>query len=417
MNIAGLPYWEITFDAQGALVNDGQLPAELPGQNLTDLFLLCHGWNATTASARELYQAMFTLLADQVREHAPGRVVGAAGVFWPAAVFPEDDPASAVTASTGQQLAAAMAPVFAPPQREALTRIGELLDTAPADSGRLREAHGLIRGLVTSPSLDAAEDSGEAAMLTQPTAAVFGHFAGMSRDRDDAQSLGDVFHPLWGGARTVFRLTSYYEMKNRAGVVGRSGLGPLLARLISAGGGPRVHLLGHSFGARLVAFALSGLPGDRRGTASPVKSLTLIQGAFSHFSFAQPMPIDAARSGALAGARSGVDGPLLATFSAADRAVGWWYPTASLLSHSDSEGASDLTYRWGAMGHDGYQQQDATEMILKSPGKPYTFGKGLFHRLNSNAVIADAHQSSFGGAHSDIRHPEVLWAALAAALA
>jgi hypothetical protein len=67
------------------------------------------------------------------------------------------------------------------------------------------------------------------------------------------------------------------------------------------------------------------------------------------------------------------------------------------------------------MGHDGYQQQDATELVLQSAGKPYTFGKGLFYRLDSNAVIA-ADESAFGGAHSDIRHPEVLWAALAAAL-
>jgi hypothetical protein len=268
---------------------------------------------------------------------------------------------------------------------------------------------------VTSPDLDAREDSGETAMLTQPTAAVFGHFAGMSRNRDDAQAAGNAFQPLWGGARDVLRIASYYEMKNRAGVIGRTGLGPLLSRLVPVGGRPRIHLLGHSFGARLVAFALSGLPADRRGAASPVKSLTLIQGAFSHFSFAQPMPIDRARSGALAEVRDGVDGPLLATFSAADRALGCWYPTASLLSRSDSESASDFTYRWGAMGHDGYQQQDATELVLQSAGKPYTFGKGLFYRLDSNAVIA-ADESAFGGAHSDIRHPEVLWAALAAAL-
>jgi hypothetical protein len=416
MDIAGLPYWEIRFDEHGELVDDGQLPAQLPGQNLTDLFLLCHGWNASVASARELYQDMFTLLAEQVREHALGRSIGTVGVFWPSAVFPEDDPANPIAASTGQQLAAAMAPVFAPQQQQALSRIGELLDTKPADSEQLREAHGLIRSLVTSPDLDAAEDSGERAMLTQPTAAVFGHFAGMSKNRDDAQSVGDVFHPLWDGARDALRLASYYEMKNRAGVVGRTGLGPLLGRLISTGARPRVHLLGHSFGARLVAFALSGLPADRRGAASPVKSLALIQGAFSHFSFAQPTPIDIARSGALAGYRHGVDGPLLATFSAADRALGWWYPSASLLSHSESQNASDLTYRWGAMGHDGYQQQDATELVLQSAGKPYTFGKGLCYRLDSNAVIADVHQSQFGGAHSDIRHPEVLWAALSAAL-
>jgi hypothetical protein len=414
--IAGLPYWEIRFDEKGQLADDGQLPTQLPDRHLSDLFVFCHGWNNSLASARDLYQAMFTLLSKQVDEHAAGRPVGTVGVFWPSLVFPEDDPtAPPAAAPTGEQLAQALAPAFPPQQQQALDKIGELLDTKPADSAKLRQAHRLIRSLVTSPALDAPEDSGEKAILTQPTAAVFGHFAGMSKAGEDAQDLGDVFTHLWGSAREALRVASYYEMKNRAGVIGQTGLGPLISRLVHAGAGPRIHLLGHSFGARLAAFALSGLPTNRRGTASPVKSLTLIQGAFSHFTFAQPIPIDTARNGALIGARDGVDGPLLATFSAADRALGWWYPTASLLSHSDSESAQDLTYRWGAMGNDGYQQQDATEIFLQPAGKPYIFRKNRFYRLNSDAVIA-ADQSSVSGAHNDIRHPEVLWAALAAAL-
>lgn len=416
MQIGGLPYWEIHFDEKGTLVDDGQLPAELPGHQLADLFILCHGWNNSVASARDLYQAMFTLLSEQIDAAQVSRPAGAVGVLWPSLIFPEDDPTAPPAAvPSGQQLAAVLAPVFQPPQQQALGRIGELLDTKPADSGKLREAHCLIRSLVTSPDLGAAEDAGEQAVLTQPTATVFSHFANMSKTHGDAEDSGDLFDHFWSGARDVLRTASYYEMKNRAGVIGRSGLGPLVSRLVPAGGQPRIHLLGHSFGARLVAFALSGLPGDRRGAASPVKSLTLIQGAFSHFSFAQPMPIDAARNGALTADRSGVDGPLLATFSAADRAVGWWYPTASLLSHSDSESAEDLTYRWGAMGHDGYQQQDATEIALHPAGKPYAFDADRFYRLKSDAVIA-ANQSAFSGAHSDIRHPEILWAVLAATL-
>ncbi|EUA68482.1 hypothetical protein I541_5569 [Mycobacteroides abscessus] len=58
---------------------------------------------------------------------------------------------------------------------------------------------------------------------------------------------------------------SYYEMKNRAGVVGERGLGPLLGSLSGPDGPPRIHLIGHSFGARLVSYALAGCP--RRGPA------------------------------------------------------------------------------------------------------------------------------------------------------
>jgi hypothetical protein len=57
---------------------------------------------------------------------------------------------------------------------------------------------------------------------------------------------------LWTGAREVLRTLSYYEMKNRAGLIGQQGLGPLLANLAGPSGAPRIHLIGHSFGARLV---------------------------------------------------------------------------------------------------------------------------------------------------------------------
>ena len=46
-----------------------------------------------------------------------------------------------------------------------------------------------------------------------------------------AQGIGNPFAGLWSGAREVLRTLSYYEMKNRAGVVGQNGLGPLLAQL------------------------------------------------------------------------------------------------------------------------------------------------------------------------------------------
>ena len=65
-------------------------------------------------------------------------------------------------------------------------------------------------------------------------------------------AVGNPFAGLWTGAREVLRTLSYYEMKNRAGLVGQQGLGPLLANLAGPGGAPRIHLIGHSFGARLV---------------------------------------------------------------------------------------------------------------------------------------------------------------------
>jgi hypothetical protein len=103
-----------------------------------------------------------------------------------------------------------------------------------------------------------------------------------------------------------------------------------------------------------------------------------------------------------------VDGPFIATFSTADRAVGTWYPTASFLQRQDNEDVHDFMYRWEGMGHDGYQQAGATTVPMRRPGESYGFSAGGFYCLDANAVISQD-QNPFAGAHSDIRHPEVLW--------
>lgn len=87
-------------------------------------------------------------------------------------------------------------------------------------------------------------------------------------------------------------------MKDRAGHIGRSGLAPVLARLRAVAPGARVHLVGHSFGARLVTAAAAG------GAGGTVGSLSLLQAAFSHYAFARGWDDGVTRDGAR-GRRSG----------------------------------------------------------------------------------------------------------------
>ena len=70
-DINGLAYYEVDFNADGTLNTatgggDGGLPAAVAKGGITDLFVLSHGWNNGVDSARDLYQAMFALLADQL---------------------------------------------------------------------------------------------------------------------------------------------------------------------------------------------------------------------------------------------------------------------------------------------------------------------------------------------------------------
>jgi hypothetical protein len=88
------------------------LPAAVAQGGISDLFVLSHGWNNGIQSARDLYQAMFTLLADQLGEHRSSSA--AIGIPWPSLLFPDDDPAAPTPPvhSTGAEIRAALAPAF-----------------------------------------------------------------------------------------------------------------------------------------------------------------------------------------------------------------------------------------------------------------------------------------------------------------
>ena len=319
--------------------------------------------------------------------------------MWPSLLLPDDDPATAPPVpSTGAQLAATLTPAI-PQQANELATIGGLLDDNPRIP-KLTEFHSLATGLVTTKPIRGGRRRVVHAHRGTDAGAELCGDAG-ARQASDAQGRPNPFAQFWSGGRELLRTMAYYEMKNRAGVVGKNGLGPLLAGLTGPRD-PRIHLMGHSFGARLVSYALAGLPAAPSGTASPIKSLTLIQGAFSHFAFASTLPFDGGRGGELAGHGAKVDGPLLATFTAADRAVGWWYPAASFLARQDTESADDVTYRWGAMGHDGYQSRPHARHPVGPDGTSYGFAPGQFYTLDANAVIND---QAVGIQRRTQRHP------------
>ena len=115
-----------------------------------------------------------------------------------------------------------------------------------------------------------------------------------------------------------------------------------------------------------MSFALRGLPEGVR----TVKSVTLLQGAFSHYAFAARLPHDP-RAGAACctGQQNRIDGPLVCCYSRFDSALGTIYPLASRMagdararSRSFGIGAA-LGAKWGAMGHDGVQAVPGTPRV------------------------------------------------------
>lgn len=429
--IAGLPFWQVRFDADGDPDDDAtQVAAAVATEGITDLVVFCHGWNNSADTARRLYRAWFGELAGQLAHLPADRTVGLIGVFWPSQRWsdepiPDFDPVPPGP-TLDEQTLAALRRGF-PAGASQLDQMATLL-AGPPTPAAVDDFMGQLRTFAHATSV--GHDDGEAGsaaagteprMLADPPAEVFGRFSAQLRANgasvglagDGAAGLGDVLSGIWDGAKEALRQLTYWQMKNRAGVVGQRGLGPFVARLHSATPTIRVHLVGHSFGARVVSYSLAGLPDDL--VPSPVKSVTLLQGAFSHFAFADRLPFDAARSGALKGMLARIDGPLACCFSVHDDAVGTMYPLASMTSGDDAAAADERFYRWGGMGHDGAQAVGAVLRGLGSagPATSYPFAPGRAVNIDASDVVCQGGPPS--GAHSDIVHPELAWVVVRAA--
>ena len=442
--VSGFPYWELRFDEHGRLTdaNAGErLIGDLPAQGLTDLFVFSHGWNNDRAAARDLYARYFAEMRALLdRADLPGTrreaSIGAVGVIWPSMRWADEPVPTAARATGGAagvgggrgaatdgEVVKQLKAVFPEAQdQRILDELAELLERRPRSDAELERFKRLMRELATGPDVtDSPEETGEQIGLMRDAAAsdepleVFERFGAATEPpagEVGAAGFGDRFARLWAGAKEALRAASYWQMKKRAGIVGKEGLGPFLGRVRAAQPDLRLHLVGHSFGARLVSFALAGVPHAASG-GSPIKSVTLLQAAFSHFAFADALPHDRARGGALKGIANRVDGPIVISHSTFDTAVGTLYPLASVVSLDDASAAEDLAFRWGAMGHDGAQAVQAEALPLGRVGQSYPFGRGKIVNLDGNSIIREGGPPA--GAHGDIFHPQLAWATLAAA--
>jgi hypothetical protein len=148
------------------------------GGGIQDVYVLSHGWNNGVDSARNLYQAMFTLLAGMIPDKLDSSC--AVGIIWPSLLFPNDDPATAQPIpSTGQQIAAAIAPAF-PAQQQNVATLGQLLDQRPQDPAALEQFHRTPKPPPTSPT------SGEAWATTATSSRHRAGFRSRSRRREQS---------------------------------------------------------------------------------------------------------------------------------------------------------------------------------------------------------------------------------------
>ncbi|MFI6036503.1 serine-threonine protein kinase [Streptomyces sp. NPDC051315] len=426
------PYWEVTFDADGDV--DGaqrdRLLAGVARRGVRDLVLFAHGWNNDRSGATRLYSRFFAPVPGLV----PAARIGYVGIVWPSMRFsdePVPDLPRSVAAGPARRPALdedtrhALLETF-PGRATVVEQIARMLEQRPSEEAELEEFRRLVRLLVDvvppgPQALFAADTVAEGVpqddprMFSGSAAEVCEEFAGaLARLEDPRQVAGVGLPNPWDGAHELLRQATYYAMKRRAGTVGERGLGPLVGRLAGAVPRVRVHLVGHSFGGRLVSFALRGLPEGVRA----VKSVTLLQAAFSHYAFAARLPHDPRAGGVLQGQQNRVDGPLVCCHSRHDSALGTMYPLASRMA-GDARGLTEafgvgrlLGAKWGALGYDGVQAVPGTRACTLAEALARPLPTSGCVNVDAAAVVRRGGAPS--GAHSDIVHPELARVVLAA---
>ena len=255
------------------------------------------------------------------------------------------------------------------------------------------------------PSIAWAEEVGEENVQSDESPAV--------AESDESPAVGEsdesrgFFSSVVQAVKGPLRPLTYWQMRARAGTVGRSGLGPALGEFARTAPRVRIHIVSHSLGARLAAHALIALSDRTQPAASNIKSATFVQATLPHHVFSPAIPSHPERGGVLKDAGRLVHGPIVVTYSRRDSAASTAYLTAMALSGDDDAPGEKASER-AALGFDGARAVDAIESRLERVGGAYAFAPGRIYNIDASEVIA---------AHEDVARPEIAWLVLCAASA
>lgn len=435
-----VPFYVIKFDKRGTCSSPktrGSLVDALHDGSFTDLYLFSHGWNNTPTDAIaayhhwiEGYQKFGSRGLHSVdRDYRPVLV----GVVWPSVwIVPwwERGPRIAGGTSVEDERTEAVEDE----RTEAM--LGELAEYVPAGDRERFYAH------AETPQLSEDEARDFIVMLSS----LYGR-----GDDDVSEATGPTVDELlasWdqlarAGVRTEFvpddesatvivgtgvpgdpdaaggvtrapvdgiRLFSLWQMKDRAATVGGSGVADLLRDLLTATGerparpAARTHLVGHSFGAKILLSAICSP--HHPELDRPVDSLLLLQPAVNQYGLADHVP-GRPGPGGYRIALERVRQPILSTFSNRDVPLRSFFHLA--LWRSEDLGEAQIAgdeppSKYAAMGGYGPRGVDSLSITdMLPPGDHYSLGS------NAPKVYGVRSHAKIGG-HGDVSNDGTYWA-------
>ena len=209
-----------------------------------------------------------------------------------------------------------------------------------------------------------------------------------SETTGNTAGLGSMFGSMFGRIGQFLNLTTWYVMKNRAGVVGAAGVAQAVRDLKTATPSVKIHLVGHSLGGRLMAGCAKSLA----QTNSHVESLSLLEAAFSHYGFSANNGKGQAGFFRDVIDKKVVTGPLIATYSAQDTVVGTVYAVASRLASDSVQEIGDANDPYGGIGRNGAQKTaESVTSALHAVGTPYQFQIPKINCLDGSGGLIKNH--------------------------
>jgi hypothetical protein len=388
----------ISFDEEGRMVPDSAkqlegLIVQARTRRPTEIFVAAHGWLNTPTSASSSYETMRDLMFQVAQEQSlftPDYVPLRIGICWPSMKFPKtkDEVTSAEEKPVAQALSGVSdkdAPAADPTRNE----------TFRNDVNKMQQ---LLKRNAQKASATFKADLEEAHAIFRRQALAHGIQPVNLKELQEIPNLDSI--------QDALQLYTYFQMKQRAGIVGAGGVCQMIARLQKEFPLARVHLIGHSFGCKVMLSALTG----KEALPRPVDTVVLLQGAVSFQCFADRVKgVSPNTAGGYEKAVANVRGPIVATFSDKDLAVKKAYPAASRLAKQIGEcdrPASDFVIDKWYQGLGAAGVNDVPEVAILDNSGGYKFDKGLYS-INATKHVEE---------HDRIYNPHVAWLIWAAIL-
>ena len=420
----------LQFDDKSKMPEEAQavaaLEAALAKPGVSDLVIVAHGWQTDRPGAQGLYSKLWSNAAGELTARGldPSKMV-VAGVLWPSKRFNSQyDGGEALTASAGGALSVGGSggegdtdlpdADFEAVLEDLRSLLGDEADTLIAKARAAAKTPGekpafeffdtarkALGHDPNDPDPELAQDAKLFQKAATPAAAdaLLSGFAlptaiEIEPGTGAAKGIGSAINSVFQGGKQAVgqaaNLMTYFTMKKRAGEVG-TALGGTILPKVHAPHDIRLHLVGHSFGGRLVTAVANALP-----TGAPIKlaSLTLLQAAYS-----QNGMTDA--KGPYAAVKTKIPGPIAMTYTHNDWCCTLAYPLASRLVGDTAKALGDKNDPFGAMGANG-AQLPAAFLAPDSATTDFEPVKGKVNRFLADAYVKKSAESD---AHNSIYNP------------